>query len=473
MSTTSTPKNQTDIRQRLFAQRASRALFEQAKDYAFQYLEALDHRPVYPAEAAVSALAVFDEPLPPVPQPPEEILKSLHAVGSPATVVHTGGRYFGFVCGSTTPVAVAAKWLADIWDQCPGLFVMSPILAKLESVCQCWLVDLFGLPKETVAGLVGGTSMATLCGLAAGRLALLGRMGWDVNTQGLFGAPRLRVILGEQAHGTVFKALALLGFGVGEAERVPFDANGNIELSHLPELDGRCLVILQAGNVNTGGFDPIDAICDRAAKAGAWVHVDGAFGLWAAGSRKTRHLTTGIEKADSWSVDAHKTLNVPYDCGIVLCRHAEALVAAMQLSGAYIQYSDRRDSMMYTPDMSRRSRAVELWATMKYLGKSGIEELVDGLCARAVQFAEALAKEGFRILNDVVFNQVLVACETPNETEATLKRIQASGECWCGGSTWQGAPAIRISVCSWATTEDDVARSVAAFVNCRTLVRSQ
>jgi glutamate/tyrosine decarboxylase-like PLP-dependent enzyme len=467
------PSNLSGIRASMFTQRQEHTLFEQAKDFAFRYLDELNERPVYPSKEAIAALKVFDEPLPQGPQSASDILQLLHTHGSPGTVTQTGGRYFGFVCGSATPVAIAAKWLSDVWDQNPALFVLSPILSKLETVCQTWLVDLFRLPEETVAGFVSGTSTATICGLAAGRNALLKGMGWNVNEQGMNGAPKLRIVLGEQAHGTVFKALALLGFGVGDLERVPIDANGDIDQDQLPVLDDRCLVILQAGNVNSGGFDPIDAICDRANGAGAWVHIDGAFGLWAAGSKKTRHLTNGIEKADSWSVDAHKTLNVPYDCGIVLCRHAEDLILALQLSGDYIQYSDKRDNMMYTPEMSRRSRAVELWATLKYFGKSGIEELVDGLCERAFQFEELLTKKGFHILNKVVFNQVLVACDTARETEATLKHIQASGECWCGGSSWHGKPVIRISVCSWATTASDVEHSVATFIKCRTLAQSE
>jgi glutamate/tyrosine decarboxylase-like PLP-dependent enzyme len=462
-----------DIRKEMFEQLENHGLFDQAKKYAIQYVNENSDRPVYPPEDAIAALKVFEEPFPDGPQEPDEILRLLHEVGSPGTVAVTGGRYFGFVNGSATPVAMAAKWISDVWDQNPALFVLSPVVSKLEAVCQQWLVGLFGLPGETVAGFVSGTSIATLCGLAAGRYELLRRLNWDVNEKGLYGAPKLRIVLGEQAHATVFKALALLGFGIGDVERIPVDGEGCIDIEKLPELDERTLVIVQAGNVNSGGFDPIDAICERAKGTGAWVHVDGAFGLWAAGSRNKRHLIKGIEKADSWSVDAHKTLNVPYDCGIVLCRWEEALVNAMQLSGAYIQYSDTRDSMIYTPEMSRRNRAVELWATLKYFGKSGVEQLVDGLCQRAAQFSECLAQEGFRILNSVVFNQVLVACDSPGETEATLERIQKSGECWCGGSQWNDEPVIRISVCSWATTAADVERVVAAFVRCRQMARGE
>lgn len=472
MTTSYDSTNQNGIREQMFLQIADKELFENAKNYAYEYLDVVRGRRVYPAEASIAALDVFEEPFPEKSQNPSEILQLLQTYGSPATVAHTGGRYFGFVCGSTTPIAVASKWLADVWDQCPALFVLSPVVAKIEAVCQNWLIDLFGLPQESVAGFVSGTSTATLCGLAAGRWELLKRLNWDVNTQGMGGAPKIRIVLGEQAHGTVFKQLALLGFGKNEVERVPVDGQGNIEIGHLPELDNHCMVIVQAGNVNSGGFDPIDEICEIAVRAGAWVHVDGAFGLWAAGSRKKKYLTKGIERADSWSVDAHKTLNVPYDCGIILCRNSEALGTALQLSGSYIQYSEKRDSMMYTPEMSRRSRAVELWATLKFFGKEGIEELVDGLCERAVLFSEALSAEGFRILNKVVFNQVLVACASLRETEATLRNIQASGDCWCGGSIWNNEPVIRISVCSWATTNSDIERSVAAFVKARKIAQT-
>ena len=288
-----------------------------------------------------------------------------------------------------------------------------------------------------------------------------------MNDEGLFGAPPVRVVVSEQAHGTVFKALSLLGLGRKRVELVAADGSGRINPGQLPDLDDSTLVILQAGNVNTGSFDDFEQICSRAQAAGSWVHIDGAFGLWAAASPTYDHLTRGMESADSWSVDGHKTLNTPYDNGIILCRHGDALAAAMQASGAYIAYSENRDGMLVTPDMSRRARAVELWAALRFLGKSGVADLVDGLCDRAAQFAGLLTANGFRVLNEVEFNQVLVACDTAQETEATLTAVQNSGECWCGGSSWQGEPAMRISVCSWATTAEDVERSVLAFVKAR------
>lgn len=444
-----------------------RRLFEKARDFAVEYIENVDRKRVYPDQSTLDKLKSFDESLSNNGCSGEEILTILHKIGSPATVSQTGGRYFGFVNGSVYNEVLAAKWLADIWDQNPALHVISPIVSKLEEVCEQWLIDLFGLPKGTVAGLVSGTSTATMCGLAAGRNELLKKLDWDVNQKGLMGAPKIRIVLGEQAHATVYKALSLLGFGRDNIEEVPVDDQGRMEIAGVPELDERTLLILQAGNVNTGSFDPIDELCDLGNTAGAWIHIDGAFGLWAATSSKKKYLTKGIEKADSWSVDGHKTLNTPYDCGIVLCKNSQALVGAMQASGSYIKYGKNRDSMMYTPEMSRRSRAVDLWATLKFLGKQGIEDLIDRLCKNASVFAEQLKNEGFRILNQVDFNQVLVACDTPIETTATLERIQQSGECWCGGALWNEQPVIRISVCSWKTNLFDIEKSVAAFVKAR------
>ena len=458
------------IHTRMRHELAEKKIFERAKAHAFTFMDAVAERNVVPGEDTIESLSAFDEPLPDFPQSAEHVLDQLNKFGSPNAVTQTGGRYFGFVNGSVVPAALAARWLSDAWDQNAALHVISPIAAKLEQVCERWLVDLLHLPVETVAGYVGGTSVATNCGLAAARYHLLKQLDWDVNIKGLRKAPGLRIVLSRQAHGTVFKALALLGFGRDELELVPSDAQGRIKVTQLPAMDSRTLLVLQAGNVNTGAFDAFDPICDMARQAGAWVHIDGAFGLWAEASGKKRHLTSGIGKADSWSVDGHKTLNTPYDCGIVLCRHRDSLVAAMQASGSYIIYSDKRDGMLYVPDMSRRARSIELWATLKYLGRDGIEQLVDGLCENASLFAEKLDRNGFRILNDVVFNQVLVACDTPDHTNTILERIQGSGKLWCGGTVWEDEPAIRISVCSWATTADDVERCVAEFVKARNSV---
>lgn len=449
-------------------QKASeRALFEQAKIFAYEYLDVVKNRNVYPDEKALDGLKVFDEVLSREPGDAQKMLNLLHYYGSPATVATTGGRYFGLVVGGAFAPVMAVKWLADVWDQLAPLYVTSPIMAKLESVCEGWMNDLLGLPKNCAMGLVSGTSMATMAGFAAARYELLKRACWDVNTKGLFGAPPIRVVVGAEAHSSVFKALAILGLGRERVEMVPVDEQGRMLADRVPPLDDNTLLVLQAGNVNSGSFDPIDELCDMANKAGAWVHVDGAFGLWAAASASKRYLTKGMEKADSWSVDGHKTLNTPYDCGIVICKDRNAMITAMQASGDYILYSDQRDGMLYSPDMSRRGRAVELWATLKLLGKSGVEELVDGLCERASQFAEEIKAAGFNVLNEVVFNQVIVTCDNPEETAATLRNLQQSGECWCGSGKWHNTPVIRVSVCSWATTAEDISRTVRAFVKAR------
>ena len=455
------------FQQKMLGQSADQSLFEQAKTYACDYVKHISERNVYPTPAALDKLAVFDEPLPAEPGDPYEMLRLLHEYGSPATVAHTGGRYFGFVTGSVFTPVLAAKWLADVWDQLSALYVTSPITATLEAVCEKWLIDVLQLPQGSAAGFVSGTSMATLCGLAAARHELLKRQGWDVSSQGLFGAPPIRVVVGAEAHATVFKALALLGLGKDRVELVPADEQGRMLVGKMPVLDANTLVIAQAGNVNSGSFDPIDEICTLAQAAGAWVHIDGAFGLWAAASSTYKHLVKGLEKADSWSVDGHKTLNTPYDSGIVICKQPDALISALQASGSYIIYSDKRDGMLYAPEMSRRSRGIELWATLKIIGRSGVEALIDGLCVHAEQIATQLKAEGFNILNDVVFNQVLVACDSDEETAAVTKNLQQSGECWCGGAKWHGRQVIRVSICSWATTDADISRSVAAFVEAR------
>lgn len=455
------------LQARMFKLANDHAVFDQAKEYALDYLDDIFEREVYPNDIVLQNLSHFDEPMPLEADDPVSMLKLLHDYGSPATVATTGGRYFGLVVGSSFAPVMAVKWLADVWDQLAPLYVTSPIMAKLESVCEKWLNELLGLPKDCAMGLVSGTSMATMAGFAAARYELLRRAGWDVNTKGLFDAPPIRVVVGAEAHSSVFKALAILGLGRERVELVPVDEQGRMRADKLPPLDDNTLLILQAGNVNSGSFDPMDELCDAANKAGAWVHVDGAFGLWAAASANKKYLTKGIEKADSWSVDGHKTLNTPYDCGIVICKDRNAMITAMQASGDYILYSDQRDGMLYSPDMSRRGRAVELWATLKLLGKSGVEELVDGLCERAAQFSEEIKAEGFNVLNEVVFNQVLVTCDSDEETMATLRYLQKSGECWCGSGKWHNTPVIRVSVCSWATTEEDINRTVKAFVKAR------
>jgi glutamate/tyrosine decarboxylase-like PLP-dependent enzyme len=456
-----------ETRKKMFLEMEQKKIFDEARDAAYRYADAALERNVFPTPEAIEDLARFDEALPSAPGDALEILQQLDQYGSPASVAQIGGRYFGLVNGGVIPASLAVRWLTDFWDQNTPLYVTSPIASRLEEVTERWLRDLFGLPESTIAGYVSGSSMSIFCGLAAARYRNFERLGWDINRKGFNGAPSLRVIASRQAHGTVSKAIALLGFGIDNVEWVESDSQGRISAGSVPELDQTSILLLQAGNVNSGAFDDFDDLCQRARKVGAWVHIDGAFGLWAAACEGLKHLTRGIEIADSWSFDGHKTLNTPYDSGVIMCRDREALVNALHAAGAYIIYSDRRDGMLHTPEMSRRSRIFELWAALKYLGRSGIDELVFGLHLRARQFAQELEQQGFEVLNDVVFNQLLVSCGSDLLTTETIKSIQQSGECWVGGTQWHERDVIRISVCSWATTEADVSRSVKAFVDAR------
>ncbi len=454
----------SSIQQKMFADRADRSLFEKAEAMALDYQSQVHDRNVYPTEQALNDLSRFVEDLPDQASEAHDIIEILNTYGGPATVAQTGGRYFGFVNGSTVPAGLAAKNLSIFWDQNTGLQVLSPIASKLEVVVQNWLINLFGFPKETVAGFVSGTSMANFCGLAAGRYRVLMNQGWDLTELGLFSAPKIRVVTGRHAHSTILKAISLIGLGKANIEWVDVDDQGRIIPDQIPALDNSTILILQAGNVNSGSFDDFASICKKAKEAGAWIHIDGAFGLWAGATKTFKHLTKGFEHADSWAVDGHKTLNTPYDSGIILCQNQDALVASLHMSGGYIVKGDERDGMYFTPEMSRRARIIELWATMRYLGKEGIEEMIVGLHKRAKQFADLLESvDGYQVLNDVVFNQVMVQCKDDETTEKVIKSIQDQRECWVGGSTWNGRRVIRISVCSWATTQDDVRRSVDSF----------
>jgi len=460
-----------NIRKRMFNEMEQKFVFDDARNAAYDYADRALERNVFPSDEALADLSRFDEELPNTPGNAQQILKQLHDYGSPATVAQIGGRYFGLVNGSVLPVTLAVRWLTDFWDQNTPLYLSSPIASRLEVVTEAWLRDLFYLPDSCVAGYVSGSSMAILCGIAAARQRNFERLDWDFNRKGYDGAPRLRLVASRQVHGTVSKAIAILGFGSDNVEWVDADEQGRIRAELVPKLDESTILLLQAGNVNSGAFDDFKTLCAKAKKAGAWVHIDGAFGLWVAGSKRLAHLTRGIELADSWSFDGHKTLNTPYDSGVIMCRDRDALVNALHAAGSYIVYSDNRDGMLHTPEMSRRARVFELWAALKYLGKSGIDELVYGLHERALQFAEELQQQGFEVQNEVVFNQVLVATESEAITTATIAAIQDSGECWVGGARWQERSVIRISVCSWATTQQDITRSVEAFVNARAQAR--
>jgi len=435
---------------------------------AVNYLRSVDHRPVAPTNGDVAALTGLGGPLPQTVGNPADVLDALDRLGSPATTGQASGRFFGLVNGGVLPVTLAARVLADAWDQNAAIHAVSPIASTLEDVCEGWLRSLFGLPTETVAGFVSGSSMATVCGLAAARWRLCRRLGCDVNLDGITGAPRLRIITSRHAHSTIIKAVTLLGFGTAAIEWVDVDEEGRLITDALPQLDDRTIVALQAGNVNSGSFDPIYDVCERARGTGAWVHVDGAFGLWAAACSELAHHASGLELADSWSVDAHKTLNTPYDSGIVLCADPDALVAALQNSAPYLPASSGgRDGSTHTPELSRRTRAVEIWAALRYLGRDGVDALVLHLHRRAQQFADGFRAAGFDVVNDVVFNQVMVEVGDTDGTDAFAEQVRASGVAWVAPSRWFDKAVVRVSVCSWRTTPADVERTIKAFVAAR------
>jgi glutamate/tyrosine decarboxylase-like PLP-dependent enzyme len=439
-------------------------LLHDAAVRAAQYRDAVTTRAVFPDPQAVESLAVFDEPLTASGSTSDEILELLDRVGSPATVAQPGGRYFGFVIGGSYPATLAANWLASAWDQNSAYIAMSPTAAKLEEVAARWLNELLGMPEGTGVGFVTGATMANFVGLAAARHAILGRHGWDAEDQGLFGAPPIDVVVGDEVHVSLLKALSMLGMGRSRVIRVPADSQGRFDARQLPRLNRDSIVCIQAGNVNTGAFDPAKEICERARESGSWVHVDGAFGLWAAATPVRSHLYDGFENADSWAVDAHKWLNVPYDCGIGFCRDALAMRAAMSATADYLIITQNREPAEFTPEMSRRARGVEIWAALRYLGRNGLAELVERCCRHATRFAEGLQAAGYEVLNDVVLNQVLVSFGSDARTRAVIRRIQDDGTCWCGGTVWQGRAAMRISVSSWMTTDDDVEQSLSAMI---------
>ncbi len=431
---------------------------------AVRYLRELPERHVAPDAAALARLTGFSEALPDGPDDPERVIALLDELGSPATVASAGPRFFGFVVGGAHPVAVAANWLAAAWDQNAGAFTLSPAAATLEQVAQRWLVELFGLPSTTAAGCVTGATMANLTGLAAARHAVLQRVGWDVDERGLFGAPEVTVVVGDEVHPSLIKGLGLLGLGRQRIVRVPVDRQGRMRADALPPISGPTIVCAQAGNVNTGAFDPLADIIAQAHEAGAWVHVDGAFGLWAAVAPARAHLVRGIGAADSWATDAHKWLNVPYDSGLAFVRDPEPLRAAMGVTAAYLPGGMQRGPEAAAPELSRRARGVEVWAVLRALGRSGLADLIERDCRHATRFAEGLRDAGYEILNDVVLNQVLVSFGDDETTRRVVAAIQEDGTCWAGGTVWQGRTAMRISVSGWATTEDDVERSLAAML---------
>jgi glutamate/tyrosine decarboxylase-like PLP-dependent enzyme len=442
-----------------------RDLLEDAAQRAIRYLEQIPARGVAPSVEAVARLAAFDTGLPQRPQPAAETLRQLDDLGSPATMAMNGPRFFGFVIGGSLPVAIASNWLATAWDQNSALHGPSPGTAIIEQTALRWLLELLGLPSNAGGAFVTGATMANFTALAAARHVVLERAGWHVEADGLFGAPPITVVIGDEAHPTLIKALGLLGFGRARVTRVPVDSQGRMRADRLPRLSGPAIVCTQAGNVNTGAFDPLPDIIDATKASGAWVHVDGAFGLWAAASPSLRFLAHGIERADSWATDAHKWLNVPYDSGLAFVRDADALRAAMAVTAEYLPtQSVHRNPADYTPELSRRARGVDVWAVLHALGREGLAAMVERCCRHARRFATELRSAGHEVLNDVVLNQVLVSFGDPAQTQRVIAELQADGTCWCGVTQWQGQTAMRISVCSWATEDEDVSRSLEAML---------
>lgn len=440
-------------------------LLQAAAERGIRYQATLDRRSVAPQAEAIVRLKELAGDMPEGPTDPEQVIALLDEIGSPATIANAGGRYYGYVIGSSMPVATAANWLAGAWNQNAGITKSSPVATALEEIALEWLLDVLALPSGSAGGFVTGTTMGNFTGLAAARHALLARKGWDVENQGLYNAPEITVVVGDEVHVSLLKALGLLGLGRERVVRVPVDGQGRMRADALPELSDSTIVCIQAGNVNTGAFDPAEEVCAAAHEAGAWVHVDGAFGLWAAAAPARAHLTAGFADADSWATDGHKWLNVPYDSGIVFCRRPDDLLAAMSpLYSAYITADQPRERMYFTPELSRRARGVEIWAVLRALGRSGLADMIERTCRYAARFAEGLSAAGYTILNDVAINQVLVSFGEPDVTQRVIDGIQSEGTCWASGTVWQGHTALRISVSGWATTPDDVERSLAAIL---------
>jgi glutamate/tyrosine decarboxylase-like PLP-dependent enzyme len=436
-------------------------LLRDAAARADTYLATVGDRRVSPAREAIEGLAAFDVALPGRGLAAEEVLAQLDEIGSAATVATTGPRFFGFVNGGALPIAVATAWLVAAWDQNNALRVMSPVSLN-------WIIDLLGLAKGTGGGFVSGASMANTTCLAAARDATLRAAGWDALGQGLVGAPPIQVVVGAEAHSTVHKALGLVGLGRERVLRLPTDGQGRIRTDDLPSLSSPAIVCLQAGNVNTGASDPFVELIDWAKGLDAWVHVDGAFGLWAAAAPELSSEVEGMHRADSWATDAHKWLNTTYDSGIALVADADALRSAMQATAAYLPHGEGREPMSYTPQTSQRARGVEVWAVLASLGREGIADLVTGSVRHARRFAEALSGAGFEILNQVRLNQVLVDFGGKERNAAVLARIQDDGTCWCGPTQWHGQSAMRISVSCWATGTGDVEASIEAMLHAAT-----
>lgn len=444
-------------------------LLEETRRHSLAYLATLAERPVCATRSSEDLRQALQVPLSADGEPAGAVIQALAEAAKEGTVASCGPRYFGFVIGGRLPAALAADWLVSTWDQNGTVHIMSPLVSVIEEITASWLRDIAGLPPTMSVGFVTGCQMASFTALAAARHRVLQNVGWDVESDGLFGAPPINVIISEEAHYTIVMALRLLGLGGKRLLRVPTDEQGRMRgdelAAALRAVSGPAIVCAQAGNVSTGAFDPLDQIADEARKHGAWLHVDGAFGLWAAASPDFCMLTRGVERADSVATDAHKWLNVPYDCGIVFCADEAAHRAAMSLGAAYIlRSSHERDPHELVPEESRRARAVPVYAALRALGRKGLAQIVERNCSQARRLAHGLRAAGLEVLNEVVLNQILVTFGDAEQTRRTIAAIQSDGTCWCGSTVWHGRTAMRISVSNWSTTAGDIERSLEAMV---------
>ena len=447
------------------------ALLDIVRAQAGSWLQTLPARPVHASASSDQLVQSLGGPLPEHGTSPADTIRLLASAGAVGTIASAGPRYFGFVVGGSVPAALAADWLVSMWDQNAGIFALSPLASTIERITGSWLTHLAGLPSTMSFGFVTGGHMANFTSLACARHSVLRKAGWDVEADGLNGAPPIAIYVNEESHYTIFMALRLLGLGSARVHKIPADDQGRMRAdcleAALRDTSGPAIVCAQAGNVNTGAFDPLPAIANAAKQRGAWLHVDGAFGLWAAASPIYAHLVQGIEHADSVASDAHKWLNVPYDCGLVFCADEAAHRTAMSLAAAYIvATTTERDPHEFVPEESRRARAIPVYAALRSLGRRGMAEIIERNCRQARRFGERLRAAGFDVLNQVVLNQVLVSFGTPQQTEATIAAIQQEGTCWCSGTVWQGRTAMRISVSNWSTTDEDVERSIDAMIRC-------
>lgn len=433
-------------------------LFNYVLSSAKEFENGLDTNPVVPTPEALKNLQLFDEPMPVAKTDALQVIKMLNDIGAPAATLSRSGRFFGFVVGGTLPVSVASSWLTSTWDQNSSLSKLSYINAKLEQVAQKWIVKMLDLPEGTAVGFVTGATMAGFTALSSARTRIYKNLGYDLKTGGLKNAPDIRLILSEDIHSTNIRALNYMGYGSDEFEYVPVDSEGRVIVDKIPELSDNCIVIIQAGNINSGAFDDFSSICALARKAGAWVHVDGAFGGWIKVSPTRKHLAAGMELADSWSIDCHKWLNVPYDSAIAICRDREAMMDTFTISASYLTTDGERTPNNFTPELSRRARGIDVWAALKHLGKEGFGEMIDRCCDHAYNFSKELEKLGFTIMNDVIINQA-VFCLNDNDDERLkeiMDKVAESGKTWFGPTHWQGRDVYRISISSHETTSADI-----------------